>query len=300
MEKIEVDKKQDGQRLDLVLKFNLPRYSRAALKKMLNQGLVKVNGEVEYKPNYKCLENDQIEVELDQQLERKQLDPYELKIKILYEDEHLVAVEKPYGLKVHPVSTNDNESLVNAMVYNMSDRLGEYGVSLINRIDKNTSGIVLLAKSPQGAWHYAKQFSKSQVKKYYLAVSKGNWLSKYGFEKVTSHNFLNYNHEEKRQYVDKLKGDFAHTFFELLEYLPEERLSLVMAKPVTGRTHQIRVQLAHLGFPITGDTKYGGEEAMRMFLHAYRIRIMSLAGDELSIESAIPSEFLKLGFKYGS
>ncbi len=299
MEKFTVEKQNAGQRLDLLLKFKLPKYSRAAVKKMLNQGLVKVNGEVEYRPNYRCSEGDTLSVSTDETLERQVLDPYRKKIKILYKDEDLVVVNKPIGLKVHPVSKDDNQSLVNAMVYNLGKELNEYGVSLINRIDKRTSGIVLLALSPEGAWHYTKQFSQSKVKKYYLAVVKGNWPSKYGSEKIVAHNFLKYDHLEKRQYVDKLEGDFAHTEFELIDYLPEDGLTLVLAKPITGRTHQIRAQAAHLGFPILGDTKYGGEDAKRMFLHAYRIRIESVAGEEVDIEAPIPEDFHELGFSYG-
>lgn len=300
MDIYKVEEGEAGKRLDLFLTFKLPQYSRSAIRKLLDQGKVNRGEEVEYRPNYKVKQDDVFFIKSDESLSRKHLSPYEKEIPILYEDEHVVAVNKPAGLKVHPVKESDTKSLLNAMYFNLEDRLTDYGVNLVNRIDKPTSGIVLLAKSAKGAWHYAKEFAEGRAKKDYLSVVKGNWLSKYGDQEIQQHNFLQYDHVLRKQKVDKEQGDFSHTSFLLLEYNPKTRYCLVLAKPLTGRTHQIRVQLAHIGFPIVGDKKYEGESFKGLCLHAYRLRISKVDGGELDIKAPIPDVFRELGFSYGS
>jgi 23S rRNA pseudouridine1911/1915/1917 synthase len=290
---------QHGKRLDLVLTFLYPQYSRSNIRKLLDAGKVKINGQVEYRPNYKVQTAEEIVIDDVESLQRKQLAPADIKLDIVYQDSDIVIVNKPAGLKVHPTHQNENTTLLNALYGQLGSQLTEFGVNLVNRIDKDTSGLIMAAISPQGAWHYAQQFATNQVQKTYLAAVYGNWFAKFGEEKITDNVFLQYNHLERVQVIDihQTKGEHAQTSFQYLDSNPKQRFTLLQAQPTTGRTHQIRVQLAHLGFPIVGDTKYAGKEYKRLLLHAFKLRFTKLDGKEIRIETPVPKEFSSL-FKW--
>lgn len=298
MAKFTVSAAEQGTRLDLYLTLKFPQYSRSAVRKLLDTGKVRRNSEIEFRPNYRVVADEQFELEGVAELERQALRPYEIDLEVVYQDEDLLVVNKPSGLKVHPTHHNERETLINALYFMLEQqgKLGVYGVNLINRIDKETSGLVLAALSPKGAWHYAKLFAESKVNKVYLAVVYGNWFNKHGDVKVKQSSFLRYNQQLRMQEIDRdqLRGEYAESDFQFIDFNSEHNLSLVRAQPLTGRTHQLRVQLAHMGFPIVGDTKYTGMQYSRLMLHALRVQLEQPNGEKLKIEASVPEDFTAL------
>lgn len=291
MQEFTVAENNVGQRFDLYLTLSMPQYSRTNVRKLLDLGKVKVNGEVEYRPNYRVVLGDKVEVESELELTRQHLAGWNTPVEIVYQDADLLIVNKPIGMNVHPVGANDTNSLLNAVYFKLAGQLTEFGVNLVNRIDKDTSGLVVMALSPQGAWYYAQQFAKSQVKKEYLAVVSSRWNVRYGEELVRESGFMRYDFEERKQMMVQTRGEHAETHFKFLQDTNHSKWSIVYAFPITGRTHQIRAHLAHIQFPILGDTKYDGKEYKRLMLHAYSITIPKFGGGELTVKTDWPKEF---------
>lgn len=289
---VKVEKENNKQRLDLFLSLNFPEYSRSSVRKLLDMGKISVNGEVEYRPNYKVREGDQIQLDSDEEFQRKHLPEFEMDLDIVYKDQDIVIVNKPSGIKVHPSSTTESDTLLNGLYYALKDEITEYGVNLVNRIDRGTSGLVVAAISPTGAWHYAQEFAETRVDKVYLAVVKRRWVERFGEESLKVGNFLNYDGQNRRQSVDKQTGDYALTYFQLVEDRGGDYV-MIRCKPKTGRTHQIRVQLAHIHLPILGDTKYEGEPYQRLMLHSYQISLTDPNGEKLTANTDIPEEFIE-------
>lgn len=289
-EKAIVSTTQSKMRLDLFLAFSFPQYSRTNLRKLIDAGAVQVNGQVVYRPNYRVEEGSEVLVKEGTEARRKPLKPFPLKLNILYQDKHIVLVDKPSGLKVHPAAIGETETLLNALYHNLSDVIGEFGVSLVNRIDKNTSGIIVAAISPKGVWHYSKQFAEAKANKEYLVAVSAKWRQRYGKEKVRCGNFLHYDANQRKQLVDKEKGNYALTYFQL-HSIPNQDFCVIKAIPKTGRTHQIRAQLAHLGYPVVGDKKYDGMLFSRLMLHSFRLQLEKLDGGTIKVIAPIPKEF---------
>jgi 23S rRNA pseudouridine1911/1915/1917 synthase len=205
-----------------------------------------------------------------------------------------VIVNKPIGVKVHPSSANEFDTLLNGLYFLLQAQLGEYGVNLVNRIDKETSGLVVAAISPLGAWHYAKQFATTKVNKEYLAVVSSRWDDRFGFEEQKVGNFLNYDSQQRKQSVDKQKGEYALTLFKQESVNKTKRYSLLKVVPKTGRTHQIRVQLAHMHLPILGDYLYEGDAYRRLMLHAHKLELTSPTGESIVVSTPADPEFYSL------
>lgn len=284
------------RRLDLALILLQPQLSRSFVRKLLDAGSIKLNGVVEYRPQLKVKEGDIIELELKgAEGKIKSLPGYDFLVEILYEDDSVVAVNKPSGLKVHPSNSTETETLINALYFQLADRLTAYGISLINRIDQLTSGIVLAAKSADGAWFYSRQFAQSKVHKEYLCVVKGNWFDQYGEGMQKMSNYLDHDSRLGKQFINKQdRGDYAVTEFLPVEYDSQTRATLVQAFPQTGRTHQIRVHLQELGYPIIGDDRYGGIAYDRLLLHAHSLKLEKLPSGDLNITAPIPDGFWPL------
>lgn len=285
---IKIESKDEGKRLDLVVSLYFPQYSRTNVRKLLDAGQIQIEGQVEYRPNLKVAAGQTLEVATDVELERKALPEYKFDLEIVYQDADLVVVNKPVGLKVHPTAGNDNQTLLNALYYNLKGKLTAYGVNLINRIDQDTSGLVLAAISPHGAWWYADKFARQQIQKYYLAVVDARFAHKFGFKWTEDSIFLSFDQLTRRQTVVG-QGEFAATRFMPVD--TTRYAALLMVKPITGRTHQIRAHLEHLGFPIWGDVKYGGKDYPRLMLHAYQLQVEGPDNVVKKFEAPIPKEF---------
>lgn len=284
-----------GKRLDLWLSHTFPKYSRSSIRKLLDAGSVKLNGETEFRPNYRLREGDDVNLEEKAGLERVFLPAtkYKKKLVIAYQDEHLLIIDKPIGVRVHPISLEDKDTMLNYLYHQFKGKLTDFGVNLVNRIDKDTSGLVVCALSAEGAHYYGNLFSKGELKKRYLAVVHGNWLARKGYEPLTDSLFLTYNHLEKVQQADLTHstGEYAQTTFKHIDYSADLKASLLEVTPLTGRTHQIRIHLKQLGFPILGDTKYEGRTYPRLMLHSYKLSLIGMNGQEIKVKAEIPEVF---------
>lgn len=293
-----VNENDQGRRLDLFLNFSFNDYTRSIIKKQIELGNVFVNGNVEFKPNYRVKTDDQIECKFQiPNTVVKTIIPEDINLEVLYEDKHLIVINKPIGMVVHPATSNWSGTLLNALHYRYKD-LESTGdkirSGLIHRLDKDTSGLVLVSKTNEGLWYYSKLFSKRKIEKIYLAVVKGNFFYKTGNTELEINNYIGRNSGNRKKFtkVPPSKGKQAITKVEFMQLLllNGKEYSLLRIVPKTGRTHQIRVHLSGIGMPILGDTVYGrGNSYQRLMLHAWKLHLKLLSGEEKSFE-AVPDE----------
>ncbi|HEC63867.1 MAG TPA: RluA family pseudouridine synthase [bacterium] len=290
--------KDKGKRLDLFLAFYNNDWSRTFIKKQIEANRVTVNGDVEFKANYKVVPKDNVAIEPKLESSLDKIEPEDIDLDIVFEDDGLIIVNKPSGMTVHPATGNWQGTLMNALVgyFKGLENIGDKVRSgLIHRLDKNTSGLVMIAKTNEALWYYSKLFSDREVKKNYYAIVKGDASSLFGSKKkVTVRNYLGRNPKARKKFTEVEKGGkLAHTDFELTNIFGEgQRFTLIKASPKTGRTHQIRVHLASLGFPIVGDEWYGGEKGSRLMLHASSLKFVSLDKKTRKIDIGIPVDIV--------
>jgi 23S rRNA pseudouridine1911/1915/1917 synthase len=200
---------------------------------------------------------------------------------------------------IHPATGNETHTLMNAVTYYLKDVVEEGEESrsgLIHRIDKDTSGLVLIGKTNEALWYYSRLFAERKVTKIYIAISAGNFKDILHDDVYLVKNFLGRNPGNRKKYskVSPSKGKIAETNFKLIAQgkLDNEEFSIIEAYPKTGRTHQIRVHLSSLGLPIWGDVIYGKKNHYsRLLLHAWKLSIQLLNGKEVVFEAPIPEEF---------
>jgi len=231
--------------------------------------------------------------------EEKNVIPENIEIEILYEDKDLIAVNKPEGMVVHPASGNASGTLVNALLYrykhlkNVGDKIR---TGLINRIDKDTSGIVLVGKTNRALWFYSRQFANREIEKTYLAVVKGDFSKRvHGNNQLKVSNYLARNPKNRTKFavVAPGEGRLAISRFKLIDISIDRSYSLLEVNIETGRTHQIRVQLSALGYPVVGDKVYSNVKNNRLLLHAYKIKLTLLNGSYHEIEAQVRGELQK-------
>lgn len=300
---VKVGENDWGKRLDLFLNFSFNEYTRSIIKKQIEIGNVLVNNNVEFKPNYKVKPGDLIECRF--QIEDSSITaiiPENIDLDIIYEDQHLIVVNKPIGMVVHPATANWSGTLLNALHYRY-DMLGNTGdktrSGLIHRLDKDTSGLVLVSKTNEGLWYYSRLFSERKIEKTYLAVVKGSFLRKVGNSEVEIDNYIGRNTRNRKKFtkVPPSKGKRAITKIGFLQslFLGGKEYSLLKVMPKTGRTHQIRVHLSGIGLPILGDTVYGkGNRYQRLMLHAWKLRLNLLSGENKNFEATPDEIFFNL------
>ena len=299
-------------RIDKFLANQIFNMTRTQIKKLFLNGLVQVN-ESFAKPG-SILKGDEIITfsvpEIDQNLD--QIEPEDISLNILYEDESIIAINKPSGLVVHPGAGHKQGTLVNGLIYHfqqLSDINGPIRSGIVHRLDKDTSGVIRVAKSNVVHRSLAYQFEKRTIKKEYFGITWGKWKDSKG---VVSGN-IHRKRTDPTSYEINNKGREAITEYNVLK--TGEYLSEVLFLPKTGRTHQIRVHSAENNNPIFGDKKYGGgknkakgyiPEVSKKFtdaildfdrhaLHAKKITfIHPNTDDELSVDAPIPKDILKL------
>jgi 23S rRNA pseudouridine1911/1915/1917 synthase len=288
------------QRLDLFLAVHQDLCSRAAVRKLIDSAKVKVNGKIEYRPHYRIKTGDLIVMEM-QQLPggNPELTAEDLPLEIIYEDKDLLVVNKPAGMVIHPATGNMHGTLMNAVLFHVRGMSGvgdNVRSGLIHRIDKDTSGLVLIGKTNKGLWYYSRLFAERLVQKTYIAVSAGNIKPKLQNGKLVVSNYLGRNPVQRKKFseVRPSKGRPAETEFACLDQVRIEgkEYAVVLAHPKTGRTHQIRVHLSALGLPILGDVIYGKHNKYeRLMLHAWKLRVRLLDGGEHEFTAPLPQEF---------
>lgn len=292
---ITVPPESAGQRVDKALTTALADWSRQRLGALFDEGAVLLNGKPVAK-KIKVAEGDVIAVILPE-LPSTKVEPMEVPLAILFEDEHLVAVCKPSGLVTHPGAGVVPPTLCHALLHHTGGELaragGEERPGVVHRLDKDTTGVIVFAKNDAAYLALVQAFSQRNTKKEYLAIVAGSPQLEAGSILEPIERDL---HHRTRMCVRE-DGKPAHTDWRVVERLGE-RHCLIRCRIHTGRTHQIRVHLSHLGMPLLGDSTYGyrprhGEAwPERFFLHALRLELPHpVSGETLILESAIPAAF---------
>lgn len=251
MDKINIVSEENGTRIDKYI--NLDGISRAMIQALIDDGKVTVNGK-NIKNNYKVKSGDNIEIMLDDPKEAN-IEAEDIPLDIVYEDKHLLVVNKPQGMVVHPAPGNYTGTLVNALMHHCKDNLsGINGVlrpGIVHRIDKDTSGLLLVAKTDEAHASLSEQIQEKTVKREYICVVEGLIKSKKGvIDAPIGRHHLN----RLKMAVTPTNSKHAVTHFEVIEYFRNS--TLVKCVLETGRTHQIRVHMQYIGHAIMGDPLY--------------------------------------------
>lgn len=286
-----IESEDEGQRLDVILAKKFPN-SRSYFQKLIEQNLVLLNGEP-VKKRIKPQIGDELEVEF--QLDTTpSLQAEDIPLTILFEDEDILVVNKPSQMVVHPAVGNWSGTLVNALLWRYQTLPNDAkGVrpGIVHRLDKETSGVLIVAKTPLAHQALVSAFATRKVKKTYYAIT-------YGFpNKGVIETYIGRDPKERQKMaVVSTGGKLAITEFETVQR--DGLLSLVKVNLLTGRTHQIRVHMAHLGCPILGDSVYGLAKINRKYniqrhlLHAYRLELMHPKfSNMLQFVAPLPQEF---------
>lgn len=286
-----------GKRLDRALREQLPEFSRARLQDWIKCGRVLVNG-VPGRPSRVLREGDRIDVE-PAELPPLRAAPEAIPLRVLYDDDDFVAIDKPAGMVVHAGAGVHTGTLVNALLGRF-DSLSALGGALrpgiVHRLDRFTSGVILVAKNDAAHRALAAQFAGRQVEKTYLALVEGSVKAEHGrIEKPIARD----PHRRTRMTARLDHGRAAWTEYHVLERFPG--FTFLQVRIGTGRTHQIRVHLSSIGHPVAGDRLYGARAgspgqppAGRFFLHAHRIRFQHpSSGQPVEIVSPLPPDLTR-------
>ena len=284
-----------SERIDKVLRKLYPKLSRAQWQRLVRSGHVTIKG-APVRANYKVSGGEIVRIEMPPP-EPTEIIPEDIPLDVVYEDEDLIAINKPAGLVMHPATGHLSGTLANAVVFHYPDVLEVGGVrrpGLVHRLDKDTSGVVLVAKNDFALNFMIAQFKAREVQKVYLALVDGHITP----ERALIDAPLGRNPDERKRMAVIEPGRTAtsqpsQTRYELTELY--ENHSLVTCYPITGRTHQIRVHLAYIGYPIVGDYIYGRRRRTipisRHFLHAHRITFnRPKDNEEMTLEVPLPEE----------
>lgn len=251
--KLIADENSEGLRIDFFLADILPDISRSKIQKGVKEGHVKVNN-ISVKASYTLKIGDTIEFELTNP-EEQLIQPENIPLEIIWEDENMAVINKPSGMLTHPTTTEQSGTLVNALLFkyeeNLSDLNGNFRRGIIHRLDRNTSGLLMIAKNNKTHEFLVNEMKNKNFGKKYIAVVKGV-LEKDNFE-INAPIGRNPNQPQKQ--CVRNDGKESLTLVKVLERL--ENATLVELTLITGRTHQIRVHMAHIGHPVYNDTLYG-------------------------------------------
>lgn len=265
------DQDDINHRLDLFLSEKVKTLTRSQIQKLIHQKKVTVNG-VFQRSSYRLKEGDLVKAEYAPSREPK-LHPEDIPLNIIWDERHFLVINKPPGLVVHPGAGNPDHTLVNALLY-YYPKIREIGnlerPGIVHRLDKNTSGLLVAAKTSRAYFNLKNQFKQREVDKYYIGLVWGRMPERSG-----RINFPIGRHAKhgERMSVKAKKTREAETIYDVQKEYKE--FSLLELKPITGRTHQLRVHLAAAGHPLLGDDYYGRTKEKkgcpRIFLHAYRM-----------------------------
>ena len=262
----ELTAEESGQRLDKYLAGEMTDLSRSRIKELVQAGEILVNGK-KSKVSYKVQKDDLIQV-IVLPLEPLKLEAENIPLDIVYEDKDVIVVNKPQGMVVHPAAGHPSHTLVNALLYHtrdLADSPEGFRPGIVHRIDKDTSGLLMVAKNAAARESLEKQLAAKSNKRQYLAIVHGNFAEEEG----TIDAPIGRNPKDRKQMAVVEKGKSAVTHFKVLEQY--QGYSLVECQLETGRIHQIRVHMAYIGHPLAGDPLYGPRKTLPghgQFLHA--------------------------------
>ena len=291
MIKLTIGRDQAGERLDRALALALPAFSRARLQALIRDGFVTVNGK-KPRPRDAVRTGDLIEVR-EPEIEKSDAQPETIPLEILFEDDDLLVLNKPAGIVMHPGAGHQQHTLVNALLAhckNLSGIGGKERPGIVHRLDKETSGALVIAKNDTTHRDLSKQFAARTMGKIYLALVAGTPRKLTGtIDKAIERHPVH----RQRMSIARRQGRSAKTDYRVLRSSGD--VSLVECTLHSGRTHQIRVHLHHLGHPVLGDKLYAGKRAgdfPRQMLHAWKLAFRHpRTGDEMSFEAPVPSDF---------
>lgn len=287
---LKCEKEDKGQRLDQFLENRLEE-SRSQIKKYIEKGNIRINGIEKIKAGYKLKGNEEIVVEiLDEEIK---MEAEDIEIDIVYEDNDIAVINKKAGLVVHPAAGHPNGTLVNAVLYHLDSvaSLGEDGKrpGIVHRLDKDTSGLIIVAKNNKAYYSLVEMFKNRGVDKTYLAIVKGIFTEKEGrIENLIGRN----TRDRKKMAVVTENGKLAISNYKTLE--ENTKFSLMEVNIETGRTHQIRVHMQNVNHPILGDETYGkkSKSIQRQMLHAYRLIFNHpITGEKMEMIGELPEDF---------
>ncbi len=285
---VTVDENSEGKRLDTFLAEVSENFSRSKIQSLIKSGAVKINGS-EKKPSYALREDDKIEFTLPEIAEIK-IEPENIPLEIVYEDENMAVVNKPSGMLTHPTTQERSGTLVNALLYkfgeNLSDLNGELRRGILHRLDRNTSGLLMIAKNNATHEILAEGIKNHSFTKKYRAIVNGNY--KHDFEEINLPIGRHPKVPHKMAVVPD--GKESQTIVKVIERFKDATyLELTL---ITGRTHQIRVHLSHKKHPVYNDTLYGGTgkvNTQEQVLQSFYLRFTKPFSSEI-IELEIPAD----------
>jgi len=282
----QISAKPVERRLDRFLYVQIGTVSRMFLRDLIERESCLVNGEA--KPRgYHLRENDRIEVTFETDAETS-MKPEDIRLEIVFEDDEILVINKPAGMLVHPTKHVKTGTLANALAFylnNFQSQIVRPGI--VHRLDKETSGLMIVAKTERALRILSAHFQKKLIKKIYLAVVEGTISEDSGTISAPIGRV-----EEKPHWRVLVDGKEAETKFQVLER--RESSTLLELEPITGRTNQLRIHCAHIGHPIVGDEWYGAKPFARLCLHAARLGCYHPNGGWLEFSSDTPTEFSAL------
>jgi 23S rRNA pseudouridine1911/1915/1917 synthase len=304
LERVRVPAESVGDRLDAFVAAHVPDLSRSRVTQLIGEGRIRLNGEVPRKSE-RVAEGDVVEVDVPDAAPST-VEPEAIPLDILYQDSDLLIVMKPAGLVVHPAPGHHSGTLVNALLHHVRDLSGIGGVKrpgIVHRLDKDTSGLMIVAKHDRAHRKLAGALKRREIRRGYLAAAWGHLPD----DTVTVDAPVGRSNRDRKRMAVTEAGRSAVTHFRRLERWPAAEL--LEARLETGRTHQIRVHLAHIGHPVVGDPVYGAGGARgisgtsrpwarelerkvpRQFLHAHRLDLAHpRTGEPMSFQAPLPDD----------
>ena len=285
---------ESADRIDALLAQNVPGLTRSAAQRLLDAGAVSVDGRA-VKKNHKCSAGERIELSLPETQETE-LRPQDIPLDIVSEDEDVVVVNKPRGMVVHPAPGHPDATLVNALMYHCGDSLsgvgGEKRPGIVHRIDKDTSGLLIAAKNDNAHLNLSAQLSDRSLSRVYEAVVRGNFREDCG---TVDAPIGRHPTDRKKMAVTDKNSRAAVTHWEVIARY--RGYTHIRCRLETGRTHQIRVHMAHIGHPLLGDQVYGAPGPDKglegQCLHARELKfIHPRTGEPVHIQTELPPYFL--------
>ena len=292
MKNVIVNENDKGKRLDIYIAENFNELSRTMIKKLIESNNILVNDKSE-KVSYKVQANDNISIDVPEAKETK-LKAQEIPLDIIYEDSDIIVVNKPKGMVVHPANGNPDGTLVNAILSICKNSLsgigGELRPGIVHRLDKDTSGLIIVAKNDKAHINMSEQIKERNVKKTYIALVRGNVPE----EEATINMPIGRSTKDRKKMAVTKNGKQAITHFKVLKRY--SKYTLLEIKIETGRTHQIRVHMAEIGYPVVGDAVYSnGKNEFGIegqMLHAYKLDFMHpITNKHMELTAPLPQYF---------
>ncbi len=281
---------EQGVRLDKYVSEHCPEISRTQAQKLIGEGYITVNDSIA-RAGLKLNTGDRLTINIPP-AESKTLQPESIPLTILYEDDDLLVIDKPSGLTVHPAPGHSAHTLVNAVLSHLSslpDTSDWQRPGIVHRLDKDTSGVMLIAKSSTAYKNLTDQFRSRSVMKRYQVLVKGHLSPAEGV--IEAPLGRDPRHRQRMAVVEESKGREAKTEYSVIRYVGD--YTLLEVRPETGRTHQIRVHLKAIGYPVAGDKVYGvkSPHLSRQFVHASLLGFrLPSTGDYVEFTSPLPSD----------